>query len=156
MQYCLILATAIGTVTLERLTSSLTTFTLILETWRDHRAHCDHPHPTRTTFEESHLKNGMTDKWEGEAGHEMTKTTVNSALLLHQLTLRKYNLIYTFNFPWLLLFPTPKEWKSERDTTSFYFLDSVSLNLKFSFTDEYIKDLSARINKYITRLSRHM
>lgn len=44
-----------------------------------------------------------------------------------------------------------KKKKTERDTTLVYFLDSVTLNLKLSFTDEYIKVLPAHINKYITR-----
>lgn len=47
-----------------------------------------------------------------------------------------------------------KEEKNVRDTISVYFLDSVTLNFKFSFTDEYIKVLPAYINRYITRLSR--
>ena len=44
--------------------------------------------------------------------------------------------------------------KSERCNTSVYFLDSVTLSIKFSFTDESIKVLAAHINNYITRLTR--
>ena len=44
--------------------------------------------------------------------------------------------------------------KSERCNTSVYFLESVTLSIKFSFTDESIKVLAAHINNYITRLTR--
>lgn len=53
-----------------------------------------------------------------------------------------------------MLTSKPGERKPERHTTSVYFLVSVTLNLKFSFIDEYIKLLPAHISKYITRLSR--
>ena len=44
--------------------------------------------------------------------------------------------------------------KYERSNTSVYFVDSVTLRINFSFTDESIKVLTAHINNYITRLTR--
>ena len=136
------------------LTSSLTTHTLISEMWRYHHVNCDHAHTTRTTFKESQKKKWHEECWKREVGEEMAKTIVNQALKSTPVTWhqRICNMIYTFS--WLMFTSKPEETKSESHTTSVHFLESVTLSLKFSFTDEYIKVLPAHINKYITRLSR--
>lgn len=73
---------------------------------------------------------------------------------LHQLTLKEIKSDLHIQLHMLYALSKGRRKKSKRDITSVYFLNSVILNLKFSFTDEYVKVLPVHINKYITRLSR--